>query len=202
MDVVNDGYWDWELGTDNEYLSPKFKEMFGYRDDEMENKASAWQHLIFPEDFAKAKKNLQLHLETDGEYPYFQEVRYKHRNGSTVWVFCRGIALKDDKGKFVRMVGTHTDITHLKNVENQLRNQQLLSTTILQYSKMGVIIVNDEGQYVTFNPQARKILGVDADHIEELPPIYEIFSPEKKKASCLRDSPFGKAFQGEHIYEK
>ncbi|BBM85738.1 chemotaxis protein CheB [Candidatus Uabimicrobium amorphum] len=201
MNVVNDGYWDWKLGTDDEYLSPKFKEMFGYQDHEMENKASAWQHLIFAEDFEVAKKNFQLHLDTDGEHPYIQEVRYKHKNGSTVWVLCRGLALKDETGNFTRMVGTHTDITHLKNTEMELRNQQLLSETILQYSKMGVIVVDESGEYKHFNPQAKKILGITTTS-KVLPAVHEIFSLEKSQTPHLEYSPFEKALQGEHIYEK
>jgi PAS domain-containing protein len=31
------GYWDWDIPTGNEYLSPSFKTMFGYEDHEIEN---------------------------------------------------------------------------------------------------------------------------------------------------------------------
>ena len=126
MERVNDGYWDWEFDadgnpTDNEYLSPTFKSMFGYADHEMENRASAWQDMVFPEGAEVAIANFTKHLETDGEHPFYQEVRYHHRDGSTVWVICRGVAIKGPNGTFTRMVGTHQDITQLKLAELDLQ---------------------------------------------------------------------------------
>ncbi|MCH8134359.1 MAG: response regulator, partial [Proteobacteria bacterium] len=39
--------------------------------------------------------------------------------GSTVWVRCRGVAIRNDEGKPVRMLVTHTDLTQVKNAENE-----------------------------------------------------------------------------------
>lgn len=133
MEVVNDGYWDWDLGpdgkgTDNEYLSPNFKKMLGFEDHEMENKVSSWKNLIHPDDFNIAIENFNKHIETDGEHPFYQELEYRKKDGTTCWVICRGLALKDvNTGKYTRMVGTHTDITVLKDLEAELRksNEEL-----------------------------------------------------------------------------
>ncbi|MEQ9115628.1 MAG: PAS domain-containing sensor histidine kinase [Rickettsiales bacterium] len=110
-----DGYWDWYLQEDYEYMSPRFWEMFGYKPEEKEHKPSAWMDMIFPEDLEIAKKNLDKHIKTKGKYPYLQEVRYEHKNGSVVTVLCRGKVVSwDNKGNALRMVGTHTDITETK----------------------------------------------------------------------------------------
>jgi len=34
------GYWDWDIPSGNEYMSPTFKKMFGYEDHEIENRAA------------------------------------------------------------------------------------------------------------------------------------------------------------------
>ncbi|MEM1349552.1 MAG: ATP-binding protein, partial [Myxococcota bacterium] len=126
MEEVNDGYWDWKLEpdgspTDDEYFSPSFKAMFGFEDHELENTPSFWAELIDPDDHALAVKNFEKHLKTDGAHPYDQLVRYTHRDGSPMWVICRGIALKRPDGTWDRMVGTHQDVTKLKRVEEELR---------------------------------------------------------------------------------
>jgi len=126
LSEANDGYWELILTAEGaptgvEYLSPRFKEMFGYRDEELENSLDAWQKLIYPEDLELATSNFSKHIVSNGKHPYYQEVRYCHRDGSTVWVICHGVALKNSKGEFVKLVGTHQDITALKNTEEALK---------------------------------------------------------------------------------
>ncbi len=36
-------------------------------------------------------------------------VRYRHADGSTVWVRCRGLAIRDESGRPIRMLGAHDD---------------------------------------------------------------------------------------------
>ena len=93
-----DGIWYWDVERqDQEWMSPRFKELFGYRDDEIPNTSEWWQANIFPEDRDVALDNFAKHL-ADPNHPYDQIVRYRHRDGSTVWVRCRGLAIRDDDG--------------------------------------------------------------------------------------------------------
>jgi len=117
--LATDGMWDWDLETGEEYLSPRWKQQLGYQDHELPNHASTWQRLIVPEDLGVATKAFAEHIE-QGK-PFHLTVRYVHKNGSTVWVICRGVALRDETGKPYRMIGTHTDITRLMQAEEELR---------------------------------------------------------------------------------
>ncbi|TKD65137.1 PAS domain-containing protein [Flavobacterium sp. ASW18X] len=111
------GYWDWNILENTEYLSPSFKKMFGYEDHEMENTPEAWQKIIHPDDLPGVFNVFNAHVESKGEIPYDNEVRYYHKNGSIVWVLCRGKVIEwAEDGSPVRMVGSHIDITHLKNL--------------------------------------------------------------------------------------
>ncbi|MCY3843320.1 MAG: ATP-binding protein [Acidobacteria bacterium] len=118
-----DGIWYWDVERqEQEWMSPRFKELFGYRDDEIPNTSAWWMENIFPEDRAVALENFGRHLE-DASHPYDQIVRYRHRDGSTVWVRCRGLAIRDAHGKAIRLLGCHTDVTALKRAEEDLRRQ-------------------------------------------------------------------------------
>ena len=122
------GYWDWAIQENTEYLSPTFKKMFGYEDHEMENHPDSWQKIIHPDDLQDVFDCFNAHVESQGNVPYSNTVRYTHKDGSTVNVFCRGQVVEWDKaGKPIRMIGAHIDITPLKQIEQKfaLRNNEL-----------------------------------------------------------------------------
>jgi two-component system CheB/CheR fusion protein len=115
------GYWDWLIQEGTEYMSPSFKMMFGYEDDEVENVPEAWQKLIHPEDLPEVLKTFDKHLKEKDPEPFDIEVRYYHKDGNVVWVWCKGRIIEwDNKGNPVRMVGSHVNITHLKNIQQRL----------------------------------------------------------------------------------
>lgn len=116
-----DGIWYWDLeNSENEWMSPKFWETLGYNPDEKKHESSEWQDIIFQEDLNLATENFNKHCE-DPTHPYDQIVRYNHRNGTVVWIRCRGLAIRDENGKAIRMLGAHTDITDLKETEKEVR---------------------------------------------------------------------------------
>ncbi len=115
-----DGVWYWDLeNPDHEWMSARFWELFGYDPATKEHKAAEWQDMIHSEDLKTALDNFYKHCE-DPNHPYDQMVRYTHASGSTVWVRCRGLAIRDAEGKPVRMLGAHTDVTQLKLREQEL----------------------------------------------------------------------------------
>ncbi|MFS4469035.1 chemotaxis protein CheB [Maribacter sp. 2210JD10-5] len=122
------GYFDRNIKENTEYLSPTFKKMFGYEDHEMENTPESWQRIIHPDDLPAVLENFNIHLDSKGDVPFDNQVRYYHKDGSIVWVWSKGKVIEwDSKGNGIRMVGSHVNITSLKNYEDKLKesNQQL-----------------------------------------------------------------------------
>lgn len=120
VNVMTDGYFDWYMDSNYEYMSPRFWEIFGYKPEEKEHKPEEWMDIINKDDLKIALKNLDKHIKTKGKFPYFQNIKYKHKDGHDVTVLCKGkvIEWKDDKP--LRMVGTHTDITELVSLQNEI----------------------------------------------------------------------------------
>lgn len=116
-----DGIWYWDMeNPEHEWMSPAFWRILGYDPEAREHLAAEWQNLIHPEDLVAAQANVEQHL-NDANVPYDQEVRYRHRDGSTVWVRCRGLAIRDAAGKPTRMLGAHNNITNLKRHNDEHR---------------------------------------------------------------------------------
>ena len=116
-----DGIWYWDLETqEDEWMSPAFWELLGCDPEKKKHLVSEWKDLIHSGDLKVVLENFRKHC-ADSGHPYDQVVRYRHENGSTIWVRCRGIAIRDEAGKPVRLLGAHTDLTQLKRTEEQLR---------------------------------------------------------------------------------
>lgn len=114
-----DGVWYWDLeNPNNEWMSPQFWQLFGYDFKTKKHDPAEWQGMIFEEDLKLALDNFNRHC-ADPTVPYDQVVRYRHKDGSTVWVRCRGVAVRDNNGKPIRMLGAHNDLTAVKEAERQ-----------------------------------------------------------------------------------
>ncbi len=122
LDLVLAGYWDWNIPEHQEYLSPSFKRMFGYEEAELPNVPETWQRLIFAEDLPGVEECFERHVQSRGQVPYYNEVRYRHKDGSTVWVICSGQVIEwDNEHRPLRMIGCHINISKRKQAEERLR---------------------------------------------------------------------------------
>lgn len=116
---ANDGLWDWNLVTDELYLSPRWKEILGYSENELEDSVEQWMQRIHPDDRAEFKRRLQSHLQGKTEH-FMTECRLFHRDGSVVWVMVRGLAVSGEDGRPKRMAGSLSDVTARKRAEERL----------------------------------------------------------------------------------
>ncbi len=67
-----DGIWYWDIEQpEHEWMSPRLKQVFGYRDDEVANTPQWWQDNIHPGDLAVALDNFTKHCE-DPSHAYDQ----------------------------------------------------------------------------------------------------------------------------------
>lgn len=108
---ATDGIWFWDLESpEHEWMSPGFWRTFGYDPASKPHLSAAWQDMVDPVDLESALVSFEKHC-ADSAHPYDHVVRYRHRDGSTVYVRCRGFAIRDREGKPVRMLGAHTDVT-------------------------------------------------------------------------------------------
>ena len=121
--AANDGFWDWNLQTGQIYFSPRWKQMLGYRDDELPNELMSWEKVIFEQDRIAALKLVE-EFNAGKVSRFIMTQRFHHKNGSTVYILSRATHLKNDRGQVVRMVGTHTDITELVTAQDALRQNQ------------------------------------------------------------------------------
>ena len=118
----NDGLWDWDLQTGEVYYSPRLKAILGYTDDQLEPTFDTWRDRIHPDDLAQFDESLSSHL-ADDQANFYHEHRIITRDGEERWVLTRGMAVRDETGRAVRIAGLLTDITRQKQSEAALIKQ-------------------------------------------------------------------------------
>lgn len=115
----NDGIWDWDLKKDTLFLSQRWKEQLGYKDEELNNHIQTFRDLLHPEDSEWVLERTELFI-TGVILHHELEFRMLHKNGSHRWILARGAALRDESGIPYRLAGSHTDVTLRKETEISL----------------------------------------------------------------------------------
>ncbi len=160
MKFANEGLYDWDLQTNEIYFSPVWKGMLGYRDDEIANDFSEWERLTRPEDAASSWKMLNEVLE--GKRDRFEkEFQMRHKDGHWVDILSRANVIFDENGKGVRVVGTHMDISRIKEMENALRESELKYRSIMEASKDPTYICSPDYHVQYMNPAMVEWIGGD-----------------------------------------
>ncbi|MGE5481053.1 MAG: PAS domain S-box protein [Chloroflexota bacterium] len=122
LEASQDSVWDWNLRTNHMYFSPRFFDMLGYENTDIDGYYASWERLIHAEDLAQVRKALDDHLmgSTDGVE---LEFRMKKKEGEWVWVSCSGrVTQWESSGAPLRVVGTHSDISEKKWYEQKITN--------------------------------------------------------------------------------
>ncbi|MBY0572115.1 MAG: diguanylate cyclase [Undibacterium sp.] len=120
--ATNDGIWDWNPLTQGDFLSPRWKEILGYQDDELANVEATFFNRIHPDDKERVTTQINHHFQK-GE-AFHVELRMRHKDGSYRWIESRGESLRDAQGKVIRMVGAITDISERKKVQSELMDKE------------------------------------------------------------------------------
>jgi PAS domain S-box-containing protein len=114
-----DGLWECDLATGRMELSPRWMGMLGLGASDIGDDRAAWLARVHPDDRAGLEAALARHLD-GGDVRFEHEMRLVHRDGSVRNVLSRAVALRDERGVPVRLVGLDTDVTRLKRVQTVL----------------------------------------------------------------------------------
>ncbi len=159
-----DGVWDWDLRSRELFLSPRWKQMIGYEDDELPNSLETYTQRIHPEDLARVQDYLASYLR--GEIPCYNiEFRFRHRDGSYLWILARGEALRDERGIPYRMAGSHTDITERKRAETAIIESEGKYRLLLEHSSELIWSLDSQGVFSYASPSWQTVLGYDPSQI-------------------------------------
>ena len=117
------GVYEWNIKTNQAFVSPRWKELLGYQDNEsVDVTLEFFMTLVHPEDAERTGRNVQKAIESGSLYE--NEVRIRLKNGTYRWFHDTGI-IRRIKGEPVLAVGSINDIHDKKMAEQRLLENNL-----------------------------------------------------------------------------
>ncbi|MEJ1394955.1 MAG: EAL domain-containing protein [Candidatus Sedimenticola sp. (ex Thyasira tokunagai)] len=119
--ATNEGIWDLNHEVKSVYFSDRFKEIVGYKPDELKASLANFYSLIHPEDRPYIRRRLKEFLRSKNS-SINVEHRMSRHDGSFVYVSNNCQAIRDKRGKVIRMAGSIQDVSLQKEIEGRLRH--------------------------------------------------------------------------------
>lgn len=110
--ATTDAIWDWDIENDIFHRSDGFDKLFGYDVKKTLMGDTFWRDSFHPKDLPKIKASLYECLNDASREYWRQEYRIIQKNGEEKTVIDKGVVIRNEKGKAIRMVGAITDISH------------------------------------------------------------------------------------------
>ena len=155
----SDGIWDRHISSNEFYWSPRFKEIMGYEDGEIEADYDWWVSNIHSDDQEAVLDVLEGCL--NGNVPYDIEYRMLHKSGNYVWVRTRGkVLVRDEGGQPLRMAGFISNISERKQAEQELQDSAQRMRLAAETTGVGIWEWNIEDNSALWDEQMFKIYGI------------------------------------------
>lgn len=119
--------WDWDVTIGQQWWSEGLRDIFGHERDTSGTVPTVWRRHVHPDDMAQVNAALDR-LMTDQDSVLREQYRFRRADGSWAFVEDRAFALRDDNGRVRRVLGSLTDITDQKLLEERLSQAQKMET--------------------------------------------------------------------------
>ena len=120
LEASTAGIWDWDMVTNNVFYSSLSLKILELESTDIFDDPERWDKIVHPDDLPKYYSDIREHF--DNKIPYYENYhRVMTSSGNYKWILDRGKVIKrDENGKPLRVIGTHTDVSAQKEKELEL----------------------------------------------------------------------------------
>ena len=129
-----DGLWEYDYIKDKLWWSPRFIEMLGYEENELEINLDTYFSHIHLDDVAQQADAYQDHLKTDCVYD--NTYRTIKKDGTCFWTRVRGKTVRDENGRALKTSGSIVDVTEQRNRELLVQSLHKNTSDSIEYASL------------------------------------------------------------------
>ncbi|MCF6181616.1 PAS domain S-box protein [Lutibacter sp.] len=194
--VENTGEWIWEvdLNGDFTYSNDLVEQISGYKANEIISKNIF--HFVNKKYEEKLIENFKNYISKKQGWHNI-EVKFKHKNGSLIYIQSNAVAIINKKGIIKGFRGVNLDITRRK-LEEKEKEKLLIA---VEQSANTIVITDSKGNIEYTNPKFTKITGYTAkEALGKNPRILKSGKqPDQYYASMWKTISSGKTWHGEFL---
>ena len=116
---AGDMIWDWDVAADRIFTSQETEAMLGLKSGSLDGAAATWLEILHPLDRDRFRATLDGIIE-QRRGRVTQDFRVRTADGHYLWFALRARPVVGSDGEVIRLVGTLTDVTEFKTVEERL----------------------------------------------------------------------------------
>jgi PAS domain S-box-containing protein len=115
MDII----YEWNAVNNEVWISDHIFSSFGYNKSETAITIEWWMSKVHPDDIDRVMETSHEYIEQK-KHTWIDEYRFRKADGSYAFVYDRAHIAYDENGNFLRWIGSMTDITEMKNIQEKL----------------------------------------------------------------------------------
>ena len=158
------GVWEWELPSGEVRWSERAAALFGMALQQFDGSADTVMRMVHPDDRQRVRAVVDDCIEGRTQ-DFFAEYRVVRQDGKVRWLEARGRLYRSETGEPVRMAGLTTDVTDQKLSELALAESEERYRSVISGLAEGVMLIAPDGQCLTANESAERILGLTRDEL-------------------------------------
>ncbi len=161
-EAVAEGIYDWNIELNSLFVSSHLMEIFGFEGAGLTSED--WTGRVHPEDMEGYRTALrecfkQRSLRLECQY------RIRAADGNYRWVEDHGLPIRNQMGRTIRLVGTVSDISRRRQMEQALFESEQRYALAMQAVNEGVYDWNISTSGIYYSPSVRNALGLTPEEL-------------------------------------
>ena len=173
--IAQMGSWELEVATRQITWTQQMFRLAGLDSDQSTLVLDQPLRITHPRDLTRLQQTVEQAISHG--IPYELEHRIVRPDGEARYVVSRGEPIFDCQGQVIRLVGTVTDITSRKRLEQQIRENEELFRRAFDDAPIGVALISPRGQFLRVNHYYCTLLEYHLDELLQMS-FQDLIHPE------------------------